>query len=243
MENAIPALVIGAILLIASSFVARGSLQTYDQLGAGIKSRALIVKDRKLNRSLGLGPQKLQQPFGDRKRNQARDDRKGRISAGHEVNRKATFTQNSVGVIEKGLHIADMLEQGPRDNQSKLTILEGQAFTDISNSCLLCFLVGLQFLLRDINGNHAHVLRSIQKLVKGAGTAAANVSDYRFRCTLEALDNSSVITPVQVLSSVRDFPFNARGDTPVEVDEPADWIRPGTSGWREDSRPALISHA
>ena len=38
MENAIPALVIGAILLIASSFVARGSLQTYDQLGAGIKS-------------------------------------------------------------------------------------------------------------------------------------------------------------------------------------------------------------
>ena len=69
MENAIPALVIGAILLIASSFVARGSLQTYDQLGAGIKSRALIVKDRKLNRSLGLGPQKLQQPFGDRKRN------------------------------------------------------------------------------------------------------------------------------------------------------------------------------
>lgn len=37
MENAIPALVIGAILLVASSLMARGSLQTYDQLGASIR--------------------------------------------------------------------------------------------------------------------------------------------------------------------------------------------------------------
>lgn len=37
MENAIPALVIGAILLVASSLMARGTLHTYDQLGSSIK--------------------------------------------------------------------------------------------------------------------------------------------------------------------------------------------------------------
>ena len=37
MENAIPALVIGAILLAASSLMARGSLQAYDQMGSSIK--------------------------------------------------------------------------------------------------------------------------------------------------------------------------------------------------------------
>lgn len=37
MENAIPALVIGAILLVASSLMARGSLHTYDQLSVSVK--------------------------------------------------------------------------------------------------------------------------------------------------------------------------------------------------------------
>jgi hypothetical protein len=37
MDNAIPALVIGAILLVASSIMARGTLHTYEQLGGSIK--------------------------------------------------------------------------------------------------------------------------------------------------------------------------------------------------------------
>jgi archaellum component FlaF (FlaF/FlaG flagellin family) len=37
MDNAIPALVIGAILLVASSLMARGTLHTYEQLGGTIK--------------------------------------------------------------------------------------------------------------------------------------------------------------------------------------------------------------
>jgi archaellum component FlaF (FlaF/FlaG flagellin family) len=37
MDNAIPALVIGAILLVASSIMARGTLHTYDQLDSSIK--------------------------------------------------------------------------------------------------------------------------------------------------------------------------------------------------------------
>ncbi len=37
MDNAIPALVIGAILLVASSLMARGTLHSYEQLGGSIK--------------------------------------------------------------------------------------------------------------------------------------------------------------------------------------------------------------
>lgn len=37
MDNAIPALVIGAIMLVASSLMARGSLHTYDQLSSSVK--------------------------------------------------------------------------------------------------------------------------------------------------------------------------------------------------------------
>jgi archaellum component FlaF (FlaF/FlaG flagellin family) len=37
MDNAIPALVIGAILLVASSIMARGTLHSYEQLGGSIK--------------------------------------------------------------------------------------------------------------------------------------------------------------------------------------------------------------
>src|SRR5690349_18913112 len=37
MDNAIPALVIGAILLVASSLMARGTLHSYEQLGGTIK--------------------------------------------------------------------------------------------------------------------------------------------------------------------------------------------------------------
>lgn len=37
MENAIPSLLIGAILLVASSLMARGSLHSYDQLGTSLR--------------------------------------------------------------------------------------------------------------------------------------------------------------------------------------------------------------
>lgn len=38
MENAIPSLLIGALLLIASAFMAGSGIRTYDQLGASLKA-------------------------------------------------------------------------------------------------------------------------------------------------------------------------------------------------------------
>ena len=46
MENAIPALLLGAILIVASSLMARGSIQSYDRLGQSIKATETLVAER-----------------------------------------------------------------------------------------------------------------------------------------------------------------------------------------------------
>ena len=46
MENAIPSLLIGAIMLIAASLFARSSFQSYDQLGTSLKASEMRLGQR-----------------------------------------------------------------------------------------------------------------------------------------------------------------------------------------------------
>ncbi len=46
MENAIPALVIGALMLIASAFVTHGNLKSYDQLGESLRQMEQRMSER-----------------------------------------------------------------------------------------------------------------------------------------------------------------------------------------------------
>ena len=56
MDNAIPALVIGAILLVASSLMARGSLHTYDQLSVSVKHMESRLAEQSGTRLTVSGP-------------------------------------------------------------------------------------------------------------------------------------------------------------------------------------------
>jgi hypothetical protein len=46
MENAVPALVIGALMLIASAFVTHGNLKSYDQLGESLRQMEQRLAER-----------------------------------------------------------------------------------------------------------------------------------------------------------------------------------------------------
>jgi hypothetical protein len=50
VENAIPSLLIGAIMLLAASFFARSSFQSYDQLGASLKATETRLTERTATR-------------------------------------------------------------------------------------------------------------------------------------------------------------------------------------------------
>jgi hypothetical protein len=123
MENAIPALILGAILIVASSLMARGSIQSYDRLGQSIKATETLVGERVQTR-LAITDVVLD-PAKDTLTLNLRNDGQTRIALYDRVDVIVTYVTNAGAVAHTWLAYA---AGSPGANNWSITSIADDAF-------------------------------------------------------------------------------------------------------------------